>query len=763
MSRIFSFLVFILLFVARHVEAQQLLRGVVIDNNTHKPIENVTITIDGTRLGTITDTKGFFEIEMPEIGPWKVRFAHISYDATTVSYSKNINGKAIKTTIWLRPASIEISPVEVTSDRIQKSVIDVPARMSLIDQTTIDNSAANNVDELLKSIPGIYVNRSWGMYSRNASVTMRGLSSSSRVLVMLDDIPLNKSGGGGVNWNLLPNGAFERIEVFKGPASSLYGNNAMTGIINVISGSNSSNPHAAIELLAAQNNTFGFSSQLSTSLQNKKPFAWLSISGIQGDGYFLDPIEIRNEYSSKSYLKQYNAYLKTGYIFSDSARIEVSALASSFVSGLGTTVFEPDGNFDDFTSWMGSVKYYLQTRNTSYKIVSFANYEDYFNQSESINSYAEYKLSFNPTKKIDAGIWTTFAHNFNKRFEVIGGLDYKYAIEDGKTLYLTASDEIYFFGMHNFVAAFVQTTYQIGNKYTLQTGLRCDFGQYSHGEITVINPTALSDFLIPYLGKHPTSHWSSLSPKIALKYKHSDKLNAYASLSKGFMPPTIDDMTRSGKIRKGIKLANPNLLPEILYNAELGFQWLPNNRIIVEPSIYYSIAENMIYQVWTGDSVEILSDGPKPMIQKRNVSIGTVMGTELSIIYHPFKWLNLQLAYAYNNSKIKDYNALEGDLDLSGLYMAEVPKNLFSVDLRLKYKVFILTTEYRFTDEIFADDENSQIIDANHVVNISFNLRYPKYNIALTVNDVFDTEFIDRKGLLSPGRFFAVKVKYTIL
>lgn len=763
MKSMFSFLICILLLTAKFAEAQQLIRGVVVDNNTHKPIENVAITIDGTRLGTITDSKGFFEIELPEQGPWEVRFAHISYDAITVSYSKSLNGKALKTTIWLRPASIEISPFEVTSDRIQKSVIDVPARMSLIDQTTIDNSAANNVDELLKSIPGIYVNRSWGMYSRNASVTMRGMSSSSRVLVILDDIPLNKSGGGGVNWNLLPNGALDRIEVFKGPASSLYGNNAMTGIINVISGSNSSNPHAEIELLAAQNNTFGFSSQLSTSLQNKKPFAWLSLSGIQGDGYILDPIGVRNEYSSKSYLKQYNAYLKTGYVFSDRAKLEVSALGSSFTSGLGTTIYEPDGNFDEFTSWMGSIKYYLNRQRTTYKIISFVNYEDYFNQSESINSYNEYKLSVNPTKKIDAGIWTTFAHQFNNGLELIGGFDYKYAIEDGKTLYLTASDEIYFYGMNNFAAVFAQATKQIDDKFTIQCGLRYDFGQYSKGSISVVNPTALSAFLIPYMGNHPTSNWSSLSPKIALKYKHSDKLNAYTSISKGFMPPTIDDMTRSGKIRKGIKLANPNLLPEILYNAELGFQWLPSKRLCIEPSIYYSIAENMIYQVWTGDSVEILSDGPKPMIQKLNVSKGTVLGTELSMIYQPLKWLNLRLAYAYNNSKIKDYDALEGDIDLSGLYMAEVPENLFSIDLRLKYKVFTLTTEYRFTDEIFADDENSQIIDASHVVNINLNLHYPKYNIALTINDVFDSQFIDRKGLLSSGRFIALKVKYIIL
>jgi len=734
------FIVIFILFTTTIVFGQQKLQGTIRDAGSRKPVEGAVITVDSTRLGTVSNADGSFILNLPGNGPWKIRISHISYEYSNWSCKKNIDSKTIETEIYLSPKPYEINPVVVTSNRLLQTANEAPARIAVINSTTIENSAATNIDELLKSVPGLYVNRSWGMYSRNASVTMRGMSSSSRVLVMLDDVPLNKSGGGGVNWNLLPNSSFGRIEVMKGPASSLYGNNAMTGSVNLITKSSSDKAGAEAEIMLAQFNTYGFGFRASTNTKPKKPYLWLSVSGAQGDGYYLDPEEMRTEYSSKSNLEQYNAYLKAGYLISDSTRVETSFLASKFICGLGTTVFEPGGNFDNFTSLMGSMRYYAQKQNMSRKAIVFVNYEDYFNQSESMNSYSEYKLSVNPTKKIDAGLWTTEEHTLKNGINIIAGIDYKYAVEDGKTLYLTASDEIYFFGMHNFAAAFLQLSKPIGKKSI------------------IINPTALSDFLAPYSGQHPSGNWQSFSPKLAWKHNFSKKLNLYASASKGFMPPTIDDMTRTGKIRKGIKIANPFLEPEVLYNIESGCLWEIGEKIVLEPSLYYSIVKNMIYQVWTGDSVEILSDGPKPMLQKRNVSEGTVAGAEIAIHYSPKNWIDIQVGYSYNNSRITKYNALDGDVNLTGLYMAEVPKNLISTDIHLKYNKFTFSIEYRYTDEIYSDDENTSIVEAFNLVNLNLGARIKNYTLSLSVNDLFDVQYIDRKGLLSPGRFFSGKI-----
>lgn len=755
--RQFVFFIFGLL-MSLQLFSQQTFTAIVRDAGTGKAIEGVTITVDSIRLGAISGNKGEFKLRLPGKGPWVLRLRHIAYENTAWNVRKISDSLEIHEIIYLRQAPHQINPVVITSDRVEKSTEEVPARMNVINSTSIESSPSTNIDEVLRSVPGMYVNRSWGMYSRNSSVTMRGMGSASRVLVMLDGVPLNKSGGGGVNWNLLPNGAFEKIEVEKGPGSSMYGNNAMTGTINLITGSPSEKERAEADFFVSQFNTQGIGFRFMTPSKARKPYVWLNISSMQGDGYFLDSDETRNEYSSKCFLNQYNAYLKAGYLISDSARFEVSVLGSGFKSGLGKSVFEVNGNYDDFRTWMGSARYKVVRKKNTWNALVFANYEDYFNQSESINDYGEYKLSENPTEKLDAGVWTTMEHRFSKDLQMIGGIDCKYSVEDGENIYLTATDEIYFYGVHNFAAAFVQVSKKLGSRSLLKAGFRYDFGQYNQGEILIENATAISDFLLPYAGQHPSSTWNSLSPKLAYKFLMNEKFNVYASVSKGFMPPTIDDMTRSGKIRKGIKIANPFLEPEVLYNFETGCQWKPKENWTIEPAVYYSVADNMIYQVWTGEEVDLIGDGPKPLIQKRNVSQGTVAGAEISVTYKPKKWLTLQSAYSFNESKISKYDAIDGDADLTGLFMAEVPKHLASLDIRAQYRIFTLSTEYRYTGETFADDENVDIIDDYHVVNMSLAARIKNYTIGISVNDLLDTQFIDKKGYLSPGRFISARV-----
>jgi outer membrane receptor for ferrienterochelin and colicin len=63
---------------------------------------------------------------------------------------------------------------------------------------------------------------------------MRGSDESARTLVLIDGVPKNKMSGGFVNWSMINSDEVERIEITKGPVSALYGNNAMSGVINII-------------------------------------------------------------------------------------------------------------------------------------------------------------------------------------------------------------------------------------------------------------------------------------------------------------------------------------------------------------------------------------------------------------------------------------------------------------------------------------------------------------------------------------------------
>jgi len=133
--------------------------------------------------------------------------------------------------------AVELKEVVVTATRTEKPMEDVPGRVEVLTSEDVQNFAISGmkVDEVLNLLSGINVIRPQGVMTLVPTTTLRGLSNEqARTLVLLDGVPINKADTGNVNFNRINLHEIERIEIFKGPASSLYGNNAMGGVINII-------------------------------------------------------------------------------------------------------------------------------------------------------------------------------------------------------------------------------------------------------------------------------------------------------------------------------------------------------------------------------------------------------------------------------------------------------------------------------------------------------------------------------------------------
>jgi iron complex outermembrane receptor protein len=127
----------------------------------------------------------------------------------------------------------ELGRIVVTATRTESQMGDVPASVSVVTKEDVENSTAHFADQALKSVSGAYQKRSKFM-DIASSVTLRGFSGDERTLIMLDGQSLNDAYSSGVQWPSIPTENIERIEVVKGPFSSLYGANAMGGVINII-------------------------------------------------------------------------------------------------------------------------------------------------------------------------------------------------------------------------------------------------------------------------------------------------------------------------------------------------------------------------------------------------------------------------------------------------------------------------------------------------------------------------------------------------
>jgi iron complex outermembrane receptor protein len=133
-----------------------------------------------------------------------------------------------------RPIAFEEQLV-VTASRTDQQLVNAPASISLITTDTIQNSPATNIGDLLRAVPGINVAQ---LTARDVNLTTRGATSTlaTSQLALVDGRSVYLDFFGMVMWDLVPNNANEikQIEVIRGPASAVWGANAMSGVVNVI-------------------------------------------------------------------------------------------------------------------------------------------------------------------------------------------------------------------------------------------------------------------------------------------------------------------------------------------------------------------------------------------------------------------------------------------------------------------------------------------------------------------------------------------------
>ena len=138
----------------------------------------------------------------------------------------------------MEPATL-LETVTVTPTRTEQRLGDVPASVSVLTSEAIEASPALLADDVLRQVPTFSLfRRTSGLVAQPTAqgVSLRGIgpSGQSRTLVLLDGIPFNDPFGGWVYWTRVPLVSVDRIEITEGTSSSLYGNIAMGGVINII-------------------------------------------------------------------------------------------------------------------------------------------------------------------------------------------------------------------------------------------------------------------------------------------------------------------------------------------------------------------------------------------------------------------------------------------------------------------------------------------------------------------------------------------------
>ncbi len=179
---------------------------------------------------------------LPPYHHWRYSFLYARVSAGTKTMHKSIRHKAasVLAVISLFHSTIIIasaeettsSPIIVTATRTAQTADETLASVTVIERKAIEQSQANSVVELIQSrTVGVDLARNGGL-GTNTSLLLRG-TNSNHVLVLIDGVRVNSAIDGGFKWANLPLEQIERIEIVRGPRSTLYGSDAIGGVVQI--------------------------------------------------------------------------------------------------------------------------------------------------------------------------------------------------------------------------------------------------------------------------------------------------------------------------------------------------------------------------------------------------------------------------------------------------------------------------------------------------------------------------------------------------
>ncbi len=202
------------------------------------------------------------------------------------------------------PATNEIPLIVVSAARTEQSTLTTPASITVISRQQIEDSGARHIVEVLRGHGGVQINDLYGDGSR-ATVGMRGFAESagSNTLVLIDGRRLNNPDISSPDLNSIAIEDVERIEVVQGSAGVLFGDQAVGGVINIITRKPGASRHS-LALSAGSYNTVKFHGMTSQAMDNGINYQ-LSLDASESDNY--------REHNESSYL---NGFAKLGYDYS---------------------------------------------------------------------------------------------------------------------------------------------------------------------------------------------------------------------------------------------------------------------------------------------------------------------------------------------------------------------------------------------------------------------------------------------------------------
>jgi iron complex outermembrane recepter protein len=695
-------LILTITFVLIHHYSVSQIKGIISDAETGKPVPGATIVYSDNGKGTISNADGTFET-----GPaGRLVISAIGYKKSIITI---VSGKDYYS-VSLEPANYQLQEVEVQAFNRHRRLLDVPGSLSLITGRQIEREKPVTVVPVLNQAPGVFAHSGALNTSR---ITIRGIGArvpyaTGKVRAYLNNIPLTNGSGISIVEDIDPS-VMERIEIIKGPATSVYGA-GLGGTILITARKPELHPRQISNSfqagswdlyrnavsLDAGTESLGISMQYNHTQSN----GYRQNNQYRRDGLTAVTQASRGENTDITFLLSYTS-LKAHIPSSIDSATYVTHPRSAATNWLQTRGYE---DYDKLLAGISAEYSFTSSLAASLSLFTAMNREkemrpfDVLNE-ERFGGGTRLKLTWSETTSRGSyqvlGGSELFSENYGyTSFENIGGLGERGSmISDNK-------ERISYYNL------FVQSDLDF-SRLNLSAGLNVNS---SH--------TDYSD-LFHHSGVNPSGRYGYgfiFSPRLSGNYRFHQNNSVFMTVSHGFSPPSLaETLTPEGFINPGIK-------PETSWNLEGGLRGnLVGNRLFYDINIYRMQVDNLLVaervgeDAWVGrnagESVHKGFEGEFQLFLFRNSS-----GT--SGHWWALEELRLNPNLTINNFRFTDFT--DQGVDYSGKYLPGIPDHVVNAGISGElYGGLYAYLNFRRVGRMPMNDANTRYYGSYRVTNVT--------------------------------------------
>ncbi len=737
MKNILCLLIVFLLYTA--ASAQNSLIGKITSKEKNEPV-SATIYIPQLEKGTVADFDGNYILNNIPDGNYNVIFSSLGY--ATISEKINFsNNQTVTEDIQLEESAVEMEEV-IISTPFHKLQSDNVMKVERVSTEDLNSSGAVTLADGIKNIAGVdLITTGTGI----GKPVIRGLSSN-RVLTYTQGVRLENQQFGDEHGLGINEAGIESVEVIKGPASLLYGSDALGGVLYL-------NP----EKFAISGETHGdlnstyFSNTLGTSTN----------LGIKTSGEKLKFLA-RGAYSSFSDYKSGADYRVTNSRFNEKdLKTGVQYLGTKFKSTIRYNYNRSNiGIAEEVGKQRLSKNLEVPFQEVDNHILSFDN-TLFFNNS-SLDVKAGYLFNDRREFEDDPAIaalrlkLNTFNYDVKYNLPQLGKFETIIGLQGMFQNNKNEGEEILIPNANTTDVGLLATSHYHLEKVDLQAGIRFDSRKIESEAAR--NP--LDNDFIPALSKTFTSFTAALGAKMDLFENFSARVN----LASGFRAPNLAELTSNG-IHEGTnryEKGNAELTNEQNFQADLSFEYR-NEHVELFANGFYNAVNNYIFLSPTNETID--DTQVYDYLQNDAALYGGEFGFHLHP--HPLDWLHLESSFETVTGKLSNENYLP-------LIPANSLRNTFRVELndgKTRKKSFAFITLENTLDQKNVSNFETRtggysLLSAG--VESSFQLQKALLKLGVNGTNLTNKEYISHlsrfkpDGILNIGRSINVNLKIEI-